>query len=276
MIRIGAALVLLPVLTCGPVYGQEPSPAGPQAPQEQIEPDRPDITNSAHLVPVGVLQFEMGGLFYRPSSQAHSSATPFSVRYGVTPWLEARADGDGFLSNTDETGTERGMGNVQLGAKVRLVSDAEGAGLLALEPEVTIPVASARKGLGSGRSDLDVAVLTGTDFLKRGHIDVNYAIGSIGADGGRFTQNAASASTSVGLGNLSPYVELFWFSREGTDTGRVVGIDGGAIYVITPHLAIDGGMQAGLSDALPGFSAFGGLSFNVGPRSRRHVGRAAR
>ena len=271
MIR-AALLVTLAAAAPAPLLAQQPSPPAPQSGQEQIEPDRPDVTNSAHLVHPGVLQFEMGGLFNRGSSRTHSSATPFSVRYGATPWLEARVDGDGFLSSTDAGGTERGIGDVQVGAKLRLLADADGAGLLSLQPEVTIPLASADKGLGSGQADVDVAVLTGADFLTRAHVDVNYSIGSIGTGEGlpRFVQHAASASASVEAGRLSPYLEVFWFSRAGIEARRVVGIDGGAVFFVTPHLAVDAGLQTGLSDSLPGFSAFGGLSFDVGPR-RDHL-----
>lgn len=274
-----AVLLLLALATPRLVLAQDPAAQRATSPPPQdheIEPDRPDVTNGPHLVPVGVLQVELGGLFNRTSARAHDSGTPFSVRVGVTPWLEARVDGDGFLSRTDDTGTERGMGNVQLGAKVRLLADREGTGLLALEPAVSVPLASARKGLGSGQSDVILTLLAGTDFLKRGHIDVNYGIGSLGAGEGlpRFTQHAASASTNLDLGALSPYVELYWFSRQSADGGHVAAIDGGAIYVIAPRLAIDGGIQAGLSADAPRVSAFGGLSFILADPHPRHAAHA--
>lgn len=265
MIRAGLLVVLAALV---------PLCARAQEQEHQIEPDHPDLTNSAHLVPVGVLQFEIDGLFHRTSSIAHDSATPFSVRYGVTPWFEARLDGDGFLSTTDASTTERGAGNLQLGAKVRLIGDKDGAGLLGLEPEITIPIASAAKGLGSGQVDAVVSVLTGVDYLKRGHTDFNYTIGSIGGGKGepRFTQHAASASSNVNLGNFSPYVEVYWFSRAGANVGRSYGIDGGAIYVATPRLAIDGAIQTDLSGGDRGLSLVGGLSFYVRPaREARHT-----
>lgn len=265
MIRV-ALLVVLSTLV--------PVSAVAQEQEHQIEPDHPDLTNSAHLVPVGVLQFEADGLFHRASSIAHDSATPFTVRYGVTPWFEARLDGDGFLSTTDGSTTERGMGNIQLGAKVRLLGDKEGAGVLGLEPEITIPIASAAKGLGSGQMDAVLTVLTGVDYLTRGHTDFNYTIGSIGGGEGepRFTQQAASASSNVNIGTVSPYVEVYWFSRAGANIGRSYGIDGGAVYVITPRVALDGGLQTDLSGGDRGFSMFAGLSFYVRPvREARHA-----
>ena len=64
---------------------------------------------------------------------------------------------------------------------------------------INLPAASESKGLGSGQADFTIAVLTGTDFLTRGHIDVNYGIGRIGAGTGlpRFTQHLVSWSASA-------------------------------------------------------------------------------
>jgi hypothetical protein len=255
-IRLALAVLLLAGL-----------PISSLAQEQRIEPDHPDLTNSAHLVPVGVLQCEVDGLFHRASSTAHDSATPFTVRYGITPWFEARVDGAGFLSTTDGADVERGLGNIQLGAKVRLIADKHGAGLLALEPELTIPTASADKRLGSGQVDAVVTMLTGVDFLERAHTDFNYGIGSLGGGAGepRFAQQAASASTSVSVGNLSPYVEVYWVSRAAATVGRSYGIDGGVIYLVKPRVAIDGGLQTDLSGGDRGFSVFGGVSFYVRP-----------
>jgi hypothetical protein len=63
---------------------------------------------------------------------------------------------------------------------------------------------------------------------------------------------------------VTPYVEGFWISRQDPEGGPVVAMDGGAIYVINPRLALDGGVQVGLSDAAPALSAFAGLSVVVG------------
>src|ERR1700704_401684 len=189
-----------------------------------------------------------------------------TARVGLTEWLEARVGGDGYLSVTDLVGSQSGMGNVQLGAKLRLWADPGGVPVLSILPTINLPAASESKGLGSGQADYTVAVLTGTDFLTRGHIDVNYGVGRIGAGTGlpRFTQHLVSWSASAEVpGPVTPYVEGFWISRQDPDGGRVAALDGGAIYVINPRLALDGGIQLGLTDAAS-LSAFGGLSVVLG------------
>jgi outer membrane putative beta-barrel porin/alpha-amylase len=232
-----------------------------------LEPDRPDVTNGTHIVDVGLLQMEIGVISNHNGAGQHDVGTPTTFRLGLSEWLEARISGDGFLAVTDPSGTEHGIGNVQLGAKLRLWSDPGGVPVLSILPTLNLPAASESKGLGSGQADFTIAVLTGTDFLTRGHIDVNYGIGRIGAGSGlpRFTQHLASWSASVEVpGPVTPYLEGFWYSRQDPDGGPVVAMDTGAIYVINPRLAFDGGVQVGLTEAAPAVSAFGGVSVVLG------------
>jgi hypothetical protein len=235
--------------------------------QDPLEPDRPDVTNGTHIVDVGLLQMEVGGIWNRSGGGQHDVGTPTSFRLGLTEWLEARISGDGFLAVTDPAGTARGVGNVQLGAKLRLWADPGGVPVLSILPTVNLPAASESKGLGSGQADFTIAVLTGTDFLTHGHIDVNYGIGRIGAGSGlpRFTQHLVSWSASAEVpGPVTPYLEGFWYSRQDPDGGPVAAMDTGAIYVINPRLALDGGVQVGLTEAAPTVSAFCGVSVVIG------------
>ena len=166
-------------------------------PASPIEPDRPDVTNGTHLVDVGLLQLEAGVQHARMGSQ-HSSGTPLTARIGLFEWLEARASTDGFLHQADSASTASGIGNVQIGAKLRLFADPGGVPVLSILPTVNLPLASASKGLGSGDSDITVVLLTGTDLNRTSHVDFNYGIGAIGAGQGRphFSQHLVSVSLS--------------------------------------------------------------------------------
>jgi hypothetical protein len=109
-------------------------------------------------------------------------------------WLEARVGGDGYLSVTDPVGKHSGLGNVQIAAKLRLWADPGGVPVLSILPTINLPAASESKGLGSGQADFTIAMLTGTDFLTRGHLDINYGVGRIGAG----TDCRDSLNTSCG------------------------------------------------------------------------------
>ncbi len=232
-----------------------------------IDPDRPDVTNGTHIVDTGLLQVEMGGVFTRSNSSSREVGTPIAFRFGATEWLELRLSGDGFLESTETGASEQGMGNVQLGAKLRLWSAPGGLPLLSILPTVNLPEASVSKGLGSGESDFTIAVLTGTDLLRHAHLDVNYGLGRIGVgpELPRFTQQLVSMSASLEVpGPVTPYAETFWISRQDRDSGHVLAIDSGAIYQISARYALDGGIQAGLSADAPPFAAFAGFSAIIG------------
>jgi hypothetical protein len=235
--------------------------------EEPIEPDRPDVTNGTHIVDVGLLQVETGMQHVRMGSSQRNFGTPLTVRVGVTEWLEVRVGTDGFLHQTTSASSVSGAGNVQVGAKLRLFADPGGVPVLSILPTVNLPVASASKGLGSGDSDLTLALLTGTDLGKTSHIDFNYGIGAIGAGQGQphFVQHLLSVSFSHSVTEqLSPYVEGFWFSKQDPEGGRAVSIDAGLIQAFTARLAVDGGFAVGLTEAAPDLSLFAGISVIVG------------
>jgi outer membrane putative beta-barrel porin/alpha-amylase len=237
-----------------------------QEPRQDVEPDRPDVTNGTHIVDIGLLQIELGGLFTRAAPNNRQLGTPFTARVGLTDWLEARIGTDGLLTQTDGFTSVTGIGNMQIGAKLRLWADPGGIPVLSILPTVNVPAASVDKGLGSGVADYTLAVLTGTDIGRHAHVDVNYGIGEIGSgDGGHFVQHLVSLSASDAISdNWNPYIEAYWFSRQDSEGGSVTAIDAGAIYELGARYALDGGVQIGISSNAPAFAAFGGVSIIVG------------
>jgi hypothetical protein len=256
--------------------------------QEAVEPDRPDVTNGTHIVDIGLLQIEIGGLYTHAAARQHAFGSPVTARAGLTDWLEARIGTDGLLTQSDGMSRATGIGNVQIGGKLRLWADPGGAPVLSLLPTINLPAASAAKNLGSGSADYTVAVLTGGDIGRHAHVDVNYGIGSIGSGEGQphFVQHLVSVSASAAVSdNWNPYVESFWFSRQDPAGPAVVAVDAGAIYELGARYALDGGMQFGIAGSAPDLAAFGGVSIIVGDilgahgvhaRQRKAQGRAAR
>ena len=281
---VRAAIACL-CLLCAGVEGhaQQDVPAA----QEAIEPDRPDVTNGTHIVDIGLLQIEIGGLYTHAAARQHAFGSPITARAGLTDWLEARIGTDGLLTQSDGISRATGLGNVQIGSKLRLWSDPGGVPVLSLLPTINLPTASASKNLGSGSADYTVAVLTGRDIGRHGHVDINYGIGRIGSGEGEphFVQHLVSVSASAAVSdNWNPYIESFWFSRQETAGPAVVAVDAGAIYELGARYALDGGMQFGISGSAPDLAAFGGISIIVGDilgehgvhaRQRKAQGRTA-
>jgi len=242
-------------------------PARAQAEDPEIEPDRPDVTDSTHVVPPGLVQVEFGALFLRNAPGQTGATSPFTFRVGVFDWLEARIGADGLASvnGSDPSGT--GFGNVQLGAKLRLWAQPGGPPVLSILPNVNVPTGDSQKGLGTGDADFTLALLTGTDFHERGHIDVNYGIGAIGGGAGRphYLQHLVSASLSAAVtGRFNPYVEVFWFSRTDISGAAETAMDTGVIYELGARYAFDAGVQWGVSGPASDFGVFAGLTVIVG------------
>ena len=273
MIRRAAIPVLAIMLaTAGSARAQE-TPPQETRPQETIEPDRPDVTNGTHVVDIGLMQIEIGGLYTHASAEQRAWGSPFTARVGLLEWLEARIGTDGFLSQSDPFGRVSGLGNLQLGAKLRLWAKPGGIPVLSILPTVNLPTASVEKGLSSGDTDFTLAVLTGTDIGRHGHVDINYGIGAIGAGGGapHFAQHLAAVSASVAASdNWNPYVETFWISRQESGGGAIAAFDLGAIYELGSRFALDGGIQIGVSGSAPDLAAFGGFSIIVGDVLGKH------
>jgi hypothetical protein len=254
--RLARAAVATSILIAAPVLAQE-----------QVQPDQPDVTNGTHIVDVGLLQLEIGAVYTRYDAASRAGGSPITARLGLTDWCEARVGTDGFLVQNDGTMSVSGVGNLQLGAKLRLWPGEGGMPVLAILPAVNVPTASADKGLGSGVADYFLAFLTGTDLGRHSHVDLNYGIGAIGNDttGGHFTQHLVSVSFSSAVSdNWNPYFETFWLSRQAPAGSAVVALDTGAIYELGTRYALDGGVQVGLTRDAPVFSAFGGVSVVVG------------
>lgn len=234
--------------------------------QETIEPDRPDVTNGTHIVEIGLLQIEIGGLFVNSAGAQSAFGSPFTARIGLTDWIEARIGTDGFVTETDGQLRQSGVGNTSIGAKLRLWADPGGIPVLSILPTVNFPTADPGKGFGSGDRDYLLAFLTGRDIGRHWHADINYGIGRIGAghDRPHFTQHLASVSVSVAAtDNLNPYVETFWLSKQDADSGAMTAVDAGAIYELGARYAVDGGVQINATGSHD-VSIFGGVSLIVG------------
>ncbi len=243
------------------------TPARGQSETLLSDPDRPDVTNGTHIVRPGLVQIEFGGLYSRDAPGQATANSPFTVRIGVTDWIEARVGADGVLTQSTTDSRTTGFGNVQLGAKLRLWSDPGGVPVLSVLPAINLPTAKTDNGLGSGDADFTIAVLTGTDIGSRGHIDVNYGLGAIGAGKGlpHFAQHLLSASVSAAATDRwNPYVEVFWFSRTEADGAAETSIDVGVIYELGSHFALDGGVQSGIGGPAADFAVFGGVSVVFG------------
>jgi len=246
---------------------------------QEIDADRPHVGTGTHIVPVGQVQFELGGQ-YQSFGAGASTQSPALLRFGIARGVEARIATDGWLTATEGGHTAGGMGNVQLGVKLRLIGGPDEP-LLSLLPAINIGVASREKGLGSGANDATATLLAGRALGARTHVEANYGVGRIGdPDAGAFTQHLVTAAVIHDIARrLAIYVEDAWWSRQQAGGGAVGFVDYGAIYAISARVLVDGGAFSGVTAATADYGLFAGVSFVIGdplrPGNRARAARAA-
>lgn len=255
------------VALAGPVRAQSaPSSEAPAA-DAQALPANDDVADGTDTTDVGLLQIEFGGIVSRADAASRAAATPMTLRYGAFEWLELSVGTDGYLAqHTSGSVWTGGLGNTQIGARVRLFAAPGGLPILSLLPAVTLPTASAARGLGSGDSDATLAALTGRDLPHASHLDVTYGLGAIGAgDGTHFTQHQASVSGSVGVTPAwTPGLTLAWASRQDPSTGRALTVSAESVVTLSRRLAFDVSATFGLNREAPDVEVAAGVSVVVG------------
>jgi len=241
------------------------------APAQDINPDRPDLTTSAEVVPAGTLQIETGLEYERARVGGGPSERQLSVqgvlRLGLTPALEVSLEGAPFVwlrAGEDD----HGSGDYTVGLKYRFHGPPpDGAGpALALKPFVKLP--TAREPIGSERPDFGALLLMTLGLPWGLGLDANAGVAAIGQrrPDGFIAQGIASASLSWAVTErLTTITELFFTTRDERDGRDRLLTTLALIYRVTPRLAVDAGVQTTLTGRGPDWAALIGLSVRLGP-----------
>jgi len=233
---------------------------------QDINPDRPDLTTSAEIVPAGALQIETGLEYERARVGGGPTERQLSVqavlRLGLTSALEISLEGMPFvwLRAGEE---DHGSGDYTLGLKYRFHAPApDGAGpALAVKPFVKLP--TAREPIGSERTDFGALLLMTLGLPWGLSLDANAGVAAIGQrrPDGYIPQGIASASLSwAATERLTTITELFFSTKDERDGRDSLLTTLALMYRITPRLAVDAGVRSTLTGQGPDWSAFIGLS----------------
>src|SRR5215470_7992168 len=244
---------------------QEPATNPDRPPEATIDADRPHVGTGTHVVAPGEVQFELG-VQWQGFPDIRTFGSPALIRIGVADRLEVRVSSDGLLARYQPQPLVDvyGVGNAQLGAKIRLLG-ARDEPWFSVLPVVGFGLASREKGLGAGATDATLTWLVGREVRKRVHLEANYGVGAIGDSAGHFAQHLVTGAVVFQTtARLQTYVEAAWWSVQ-ERTGTAVGfIDYGVIAAIRPRFLIDAGAFSGITDAAPNWGVFSGVSFAIG------------
>ncbi len=258
----GLALIIGALLTLG---------AAGAVRAAEIEPDRPDVSESAKLVPRGAFQLETGIAFSRESKAGERAERRAEVeaelRIGVTRQFELDLRVEPFVRLRDSE-EDTGHGDIALGFKYRFVEAFEGSPWppdLAVKPFVKLPVADAP--IGTGRPDFGLLLLATFELPSEFELEVNVGGVAVGQTrpNGYLGQALVSASLSRDLiAGLSGFAELFFNSAEERDGRDHLGFNTGLVYRLTRKLALDVAVQTSLLGQGPDYVFRAGVSVLFG------------
>ncbi len=235
-----------------------------------INPDRPDLTTSAELVPVGALQIETGLEYERArvggGPTQHQFSTQAVLRAGLAAVLEVSLEGEPFVWQRGDHDSA-GSGDYLLGLKYRLYAPPEGSGgpLVAVKPFVKLP--TARAPIGSERLDAGALLLLSIGLPWGLSLDVNAGAAALGQrrPEGFLPQGVASGSLSWAVTErLSTITELFFATKDERDSRANLRTTVALLYKLTPLMAVDAGMRTTLVGPGADWSAFVGFSARFG------------
>ncbi len=233
---------------------------------EEIQPDRPEQTESAKLVPRGAVQLESGLLFSRERRAGLTAEKTFEaeadLRVGVARNFELNLRWEPLVSvrgPEDDTG----VGDVTLGVRYRFVEGADDVPwppYVAVKPFVKLPVAE--EPLGTGRPDFGALLMASFELPADFELEVNVGGAALGhRTHGYLGQALATASLSRDLApSLLGFFEMLFNSREERDGREQLAVNVGLVYRLTRALAVDAGVQTSLAGRGPDYIIRTGVS----------------
>jgi hypothetical protein len=259
-----AGLVLIGLVLAAPAGAQEVPPGA----LPDLVTDRPDFTESSEAVVRGVLQFETGFAYERTGAgveRVGSVTAPTSLlRVGLMPRVELRFGTDGILS-TDQGGVRStGVGDFEVGAKIRLLSQAAAGLDVAIIPIVSLPTGS--QGVSADSVDPTVKFTWARDLPAGVGLSGNYNLSSLSDGNDRFVQQALSVSVGHDLAlGFGGYLETYGFVPVARDGDARWTLDFGVSRMIGRDMQFD--IEGGHSLAAEPSGWFVGFGFAIRGRA---------
>lgn len=234
--------------------------------------DRPDQTESAAVVPRGLVQIEGGWGYARDVEagvevQAHT-LPQMLLRIGIVQGLEGRVGFAGWTRTEVETvsgaSTASGVGDIDLGFKYRLAHARGARPDIAFIGTVTLPTGEA--DFGSERADPSFRLAFANELGER--VGLGYNVGAAwtsvpGASGGTETNVDAVYTVAFGFSltdQVGAFAESFGTFALSDGSSSAHSLDGGLTLLVSDNLQLDLSGGVGLNDAAADWFVGAGIS----------------
>ena len=210
---------------------------GAGAQPAELVTDRPDQTESAVVVPRGLFQVETGYLFTRDGGADGHAGPGTLFRIGLGGRTELRLGHAGIVGG----GGASGAGDSEIGAKVNLVSRADGRRpQVALLGALSLPTGA--PGLSSGGADASFLAAFAHDLGPRLSLGWNAGAAWESAPDrpGRSTFIVYSLALGVSLSDrLGTFLEVFGDRQVKGASSVAASVDAGLTLLLTDVLQLD-------------------------------------
>ena len=228
-------------------------------------PNRPTVSNPAHVTQYGVLELEYGLDHQWPQEGVRQTSSGGLLKFGLLCDIELRWDTKSFLSQTDGTGTHTSFGDNWLGTEIRFHRQTTRLPTMAFGYAFKIPSASTENGLGSGRVDHSFT-FGASESVAHFNFDFNFTeflVGLPTASGFDTNQQLALAFSHAIHGKLQFAGEFYGDTELNPTTPGFASSLWAVTYTVIPRLVIDGGFEVGLTTGGPHRHAFLGLTYSI-------------
>jgi hypothetical protein len=155
-------------------------------------PNRPTVSNPAHVTQFGVMELEYGPDRTWPQEGISQTSGNGLLKFGLLCDIELRWNTTSFLSQTDATGTHSTFGDNWLGTEIRFHRQSTWLPTMAFSYSFKIPSASPENGLGTGRVDHSFT-FGASETIAHFTFDFNFTRFLIGQPSAGFDQNQQMA-----------------------------------------------------------------------------------
>ena len=227
-------------------------------------PNRPTVSNPAHVTQFGVVELEYGLDRTWPQEGIRQTAGNGLLKFGALCDVELRWNTTSLLSQTDATGTHSTFGDNWLGTEVRVHRQTTWLPTMALSYSFKIPSASTENGLGTGRVDHEFT-FGASETVAHFTLDFNFTRFFIGRPACGFGQNQqlTLAFSHFIYKKLQFAGEFYGQTQLNNATAGFASSLWALTYAVTPRFVIDGGFEAGLTSGGPHRHAFGGITYSI-------------
>ena len=232
-----------------------------------IDPDRPELTESAKLVPRGAMQLESGVAWSQERRAGVAGERTFQLeadlRIGVAHDVELNLEWEPLVrvrGPEDDTGS----GDVTVGVRYRFlegIEDEPWPPHLAVKAFARLPTSD--EPLSSGRPDFGALFLGSFELPLDLELEVNLGAAAIGQrrPNGYLAQGFATASLKRDFApSTFGFLEFLFNTRTERDGREQLALNVGVVYRVTRRLAIDAGIQTSLVGQGPDYVVRTGLS----------------